>query len=624
MTPIGAPQQAATARPSEALVAALVRAAAVLAEGGRDDLAARVRVAAARVARPQTVVCVVGEFKQGKSMLVNALLGRPVCPVDDDLATSVVTVVQHAPATSVAVLRREDGQRVREAISPADLPRYVTEAGNPGNALGVEQVAIGVDDPFLAAGYALVDTPGVGGLGAGHAAATLAFLPYADAVVLVSDASAELSAPEVEFLVRAIELGPQVVHVLSKTDLHADWRTIAERNCAHLAAVAPGVALVAVSARAAIAAIERDDVGLRIDSGIGELVDHLDATALDAARRGAADRAVTEALDALAVVRASSVDERALLDDPEGGQRRRAELDAAVARLEHLRGPGARWSQRLADATGELSARATHRFRAAMRELGRSMDERIEGIDSPQAWDELGRQLQTDVATVVGDLFGFVEQEVAAARLELVELLALDALAPAGSRAELAVEEVLAVRLRELTEEGRIRKAAGGSIGVLRGAQSGLMMMGLLGRFVPAGAAALLFSNPVTLVLGAAFAGKAAFDIRKRNLANRRVQARAAVRQFLDDVQFEVGNELAEALRSRQRDLREQIAAAVAETTLTVTGLAERARVDLQAGVAAQAERRRALEALDAALVDAERALRAAATDAVAGGGSAP
>ena len=61
---------------------------------------------------------------------------------------------------------------------------------------------------ILKQGLVLVDTPGMGGLGAGHAAATLAFLPFADGVILVSDASAELSAPEVDFLRRAVRAVP--------------------------------------------------------------------------------------------------------------------------------------------------------------------------------------------------------------------------------------------------------------------------------------------------------------------------------------------------------------------------------------------------------------------------------
>lgn len=580
----------------------LAEVANALDAADRADLAERVRIAAARLARPHTVVCVVGEFKQGKSMLVNALLGRPVCPVDDDLATSAVTVVQYAPRTSVVVVRREHDRRVRDEITPGELPRYVTEVGNPGNELGVEQVAIGLNDPLLAAGFALVDTPGVGGLGAGHAAATLAFLPYADAVVLVSDASAELSAPELEFLTRAVELGPPVVLALTKTDLYPSWRSIESRNRRHLARAGLEIPSIAVSASAAAEGFARDDADLYAASGVPELLGYLRAHALDAARSDARVRAERDALDAISIVRAAIRDEKVMLDDPAASIRRRAELDTAIERLEHLRGPGARWSQRLTDAGTDLTSQVTHRFRATLRELTRATDERIESLDSPQAWDELGRALQAEVADAVADIFAFVEHELGALRTELGELLALEALPPPGSDTALAVESLLGVRLRDLVEQGRLRSVAGGSLGVLRGAQSGLLLFGLLGRFVPAGAAALLFSNPVTLVLGAAFAGKAAIDVRKRAVANRRQQARTAVRQYLDDVGFEVGNELNGLLRTRLRALRDEFATATSEATRTLTDLAERTRADLAADRSSQQTRRQHLERLETTL----------------------
>ncbi len=76
---------------------------------GRGDLAARLRTATARVSRPGTVVCVVGEFKQGKSSLINAMLGEPVCPVDDDLATSALTFVHHGASVGAQVRYRSGG-----------------------------------------------------------------------------------------------------------------------------------------------------------------------------------------------------------------------------------------------------------------------------------------------------------------------------------------------------------------------------------------------------------------------------------------------------------------------------------------------------------------------------------
>ena len=90
-----------------------------------------------------------------------------------------------------------------ETIAPDELRRWVTERGNPDNRLNVEQVEVRLPHPLLERGIVLIDTPGIGGLNAAHAAATLAFLPVADALVFVTDASAELTAPELEFLASA-------------------------------------------------------------------------------------------------------------------------------------------------------------------------------------------------------------------------------------------------------------------------------------------------------------------------------------------------------------------------------------------------------------------------------------
>src|SRR5262249_20245003 len=155
--------------------------------------------------------------------LVNALLGQYVCPVDDDLATSAITLVRFGDQPGAIVRHRKEGAPqtaapVAEAVAIKDVHDWVSEAGNPGNQQGVERVEIAFPSPLLKQGLVVVDTPGMGGLGAGHAAATLSFLPFADGLLFVSDASAELSAPEVDFLRRATELCPTVLFVQSKID----------------------------------------------------------------------------------------------------------------------------------------------------------------------------------------------------------------------------------------------------------------------------------------------------------------------------------------------------------------------------------------------------------------------
>jgi hypothetical protein len=126
----------------------------------------------------------------------------------------------------------------------------------------------------------------------------------------------------------------------------------------------------------------------------------------------------------------------------------------------------------------------------------------------------------------------------------------------------------------------------------LRGAQGGILMFGLMGRFLPTGAAALMLSNPVTLGLGVAFGGLQLVDAHKRKITQRRQNARANVRQFLDDVQFEVGNGVNEALRELPRSLRDEFSSRVAELQTTYSDAARTAQEAAQADAAQSHERR--------------------------------
>ena len=111
----------------EGVVIELVK---VLQKLERPDLAQRATAAAARLERPNTVVCVVGEFKQGKSSLVNGLLGRTICPVDDDLATSAITLVRYGdePAPRSAAAARTV-RRSASAPCRSTEPRRLGQRG---------------------------------------------------------------------------------------------------------------------------------------------------------------------------------------------------------------------------------------------------------------------------------------------------------------------------------------------------------------------------------------------------------------------------------------------------------------------------------------------------------------
>ena len=85
------------------LIDLVTQAATLAGAASRPDLEKRLEQTRRRLLDPNIRVMVVGEFKQGKSQFVNALVNAPVCPVDDDIATSVPTAIRHGEVPSATI-----------------------------------------------------------------------------------------------------------------------------------------------------------------------------------------------------------------------------------------------------------------------------------------------------------------------------------------------------------------------------------------------------------------------------------------------------------------------------------------------------------------------------------------
>jgi hypothetical protein len=568
---------AAPQRPTlDSVIGELVK---VLRGLGREDLVGRATAAGARLHRPSTVVCVVGEFKEGKSSLVNGLLGAELCPVDDDLATSAITLVRYGDEPGAVVRRRDGDKAVAEPIPIDQLGSWVSEHGNPGNEKRVERVEISAPSAILHQGLALVDTPGMGGLGAGHAAATLAFLPFADGLVLVSDASAEMSAPEMDFLQRAVELCPTVLFAQTKTDLYPSWERILDINRGHLARAGLDIPVVAVSSMLREEALARRDRALNELSHFPELIDALSSKVVEPAKASAAERSKSDIRGITGLVRGALDDEKRMLADPTTAKKALAELQQATERLEYLRGPGARWSVLVGDRVADLSNDVSYVFRAGMRTISRTMDDLVEELTSGQQWDDMVREMQAQVADEVTKVFVAIEEGRVSIRQEVATLLQDEHLGLTNERAAGDVIDVSELWQQKSIDEGPAKRHAF-TTGVtgLRGAQGGVVMFGYLGQFLPSVAATVLASNPVLLGAAALFGGMQLSDDRKRRVAARRQSARTQVHQFLDDVQFEVTNEMTGMLRDLQRDMRDEFGDRLAELQRTYAETAQRAQ----------------------------------------------
>lgn len=557
----------------------------------RPDLAARLGHTRDRLADPTVRVLVVGEFKQGKSQLVNALVNASVCPVDDDLATAVPTAVRHAETAGVTLVW--DGESGRRTEVPIDqLAQYVSEAGNPGNRKGLLRAEVGVPRKLLTGGLVLVDTPGVGGLGSSHGAMTTAALPTADAVLLVSDAAQEYTAPELEFLSTAMALCPTVAGVVTKTDLYPQWRRIVDLDRGHLEAAGIGADLFAVSSLLRLEAVRSDDAELNAESGFPELVRFLRAGVL--ARADELDRRST-AQDVLAVADQLAAGLRAELTaqrHPEAAGELVAELERAHSRAAALKDRSARWQQTLGDGVQDLIADVEYDLRDRLRAIGREADELLDAADPRDIWDQFSEWFEGEVSTAMSANFVWAGQRAEWLAGQVADHFAADGdtILPAlHSGPESDVRgEVQRLERPEQESMGFGQKLYVGA----RGGYGGMLMIGLATTL-----AGMAMLNPLSIGAGLLFGGKTVREEQQRQKAKRKSDAKTAVRKHLDEVQFQVLKDSRDMLRQVQRQLRDHFTALAEELQTSVTASVRAAKTAVSSDGSVRNARIRDLEA---------------------------
>jgi hypothetical protein len=204
----------------------LLRLAALGEDLGAPYIADDGRSLASRVSEGRFYLACIGQFKRGKSTLINALIGEPILPVGFIPVTAVPTVIRYGAHKKARIQLRDGGW---QPIAASDLEQYVSEEHNPENAKGVGGAEVFVPCALLSTGMCLVDTPGLGSVFTGNTAATQAFIPHIDAALVVVGSDPPLAGEELA-LVEAV--GRQVqnlILVLNK----ADRATDAEKAAAH-------------------------------------------------------------------------------------------------------------------------------------------------------------------------------------------------------------------------------------------------------------------------------------------------------------------------------------------------------------------------------------------------------
>ncbi|WP_212935656.1 dynamin family protein [Bacillus hominis] len=142
-------------------------------------------------------VVVVGEFKNGKSTFVNALLGEPLLPVDVTPTTAAIHALVWGSERSFEV-HKSDGTVERSGLQAETLQKYVATADfNPDE---VNYLKLCMPAPLLKNKVVLVDTPGVNDLNKHRSNITYEFIPRADVVLFMLDMTAPLKRTEEQFI----------------------------------------------------------------------------------------------------------------------------------------------------------------------------------------------------------------------------------------------------------------------------------------------------------------------------------------------------------------------------------------------------------------------------------------
>jgi replication fork clamp-binding protein CrfC len=532
----------------------------------RPDLGERLTLARRKLADPGIHIVIVGEFKQGKSSLVNALLGVPACPVDDDVATAIPTYLRYGPEVAAQLLLEGDPP-VREPIETDQIRKYTLEGGQALED-GRRPVGVEVQLPrnMLSSGLVVVDTPGLGGLGSAHAAASLAATSMADAVLFVTDASQELTRTEVDFLRRARDLCGTVACVVTKTDFYPAWRTIRDLDSKHLARLGGDIPLMAVSSSLRSLAVKTNDAELNTESGFRDLVKYVtedvgtggsDRISKDAAREVVA---VSEQLTA------QFQSEQSALADPASAAKMINQLTAAKDEVSQLRASASRWNQTLGDGVADLTSDVDHDFRGRIRRVIADADDAIEASDPSDTWAQMEPWLTAQISYELVANYTYLRDRAT----ELSQQVAEHFLAVSGEKmGELAIFNPTPLLAQsELEPEVKLEtmSARKQTMVALRASYSGILMFTMLPGLI-----GLTGLAPIAIPIGLLMGRSNLRDEKKRQLTQRRAQAKNSVRRYCDEVQFVIGKDSRDTLRRIQRQLRDHYSARAEELNRTTT-----------------------------------------------------
>jgi len=197
-------------------IAEILRSVSACVPEVGNELRAHIQDLFARLAEDRFNLVLVGRFNRGKTSLMNSILGADRLPTGVIPLTSVITTVGYG--SKERAILKYDNRILDKEIPIAALSQHITQQNNPGNVQRIKTLEIQLPVEILRRGFYFVDTPGLGSVIVENTLTTEAFLPEADAFVLVTSYDSPLSEEEVRFFRAAAPSGQRIFVVLNKHD----------------------------------------------------------------------------------------------------------------------------------------------------------------------------------------------------------------------------------------------------------------------------------------------------------------------------------------------------------------------------------------------------------------------
>ncbi|MBL3591244.1 MAG: dynamin family protein [gamma proteobacterium endosymbiont of Lamellibrachia anaximandri] len=559
----------------------LIRSAIDLAQSqDQDSIAGELEEAANHLTEEKIYIVACGEFKQGKSSFINALLNESsLFPVDIDITTNLVSTISYGPHEVIEVLAGETGNIISKAISRDEIATFSTEQKNKDNVRNVRLLTIISPNELLKDGLVFVDTPGIGGLNERHTEVTQTFIPNADAAIFVSDAHAPLTTSELNFISNIAHHCPHIIQVVTKIDSVQDYVKIVESNRAKLADMLGDgkekIAVVPVSSLAKLDYLESQDEEDLADSNFDIFREQL-------WRLIGNNRAATLTLHALnrLSLAMARLNEPLQVELSAIEQRSKQKLEAleqqyrdSRSRLQEMLDSNTQWRTMLSDGLQDIRMEVLAEFQDGFVGINRHNNASLDDealLRNPQQIvgllelniDSLMTDLWASLNRRASDLFGQMES-VTGLSMGVVGLNKEGILKAEISADEMGTQDSDWFAKSRSVARGGIFNIYAGSVvgGVL-----GLVVGGALGAVT--GGAGFLPGVELGLMAGAALGGVAGIasgakeglaQITEKDRKARKIQIVKIIKPYLEDSQRLCQKKLTEATSKLERIMRDEL-----------------------------------------------------------------